>query len=303
MPEPWAICSRDSRTLPLVASTQTFCQDDLAGVGAADLDLVRQLGAGIAVPDDELGGRGVGDLVDLAAGFGGGAVGATFGRGAGDADGRLLGDRRPDDLAVRVGEDDEVPTDDAQALVGPLVGHRVDAVVAVEGAGADEGVRRGALERGRRDPSPRRRRPAGPRGGDRPPRGRRRPGWRSVPGRTRRRLSLRDRPGRPGEVISLGVPIIESSPEGREGGLGEADQCTSSQSARGRSMAPDLQVRATRKDASDRTGRSRPSSDYRRSARIVREARVSSSAPRAGSASRPRCARPPPRRTPRARPR
>ena len=27
MPEPWAICSRASRTLPSLASTQTFCHD------------------------------------------------------------------------------------------------------------------------------------------------------------------------------------------------------------------------------------------------------------------------------------
>ena len=127
MPEPWAICSRDSRTAPLVASTQTS-------------------GARLAVPDHQLGCAGVGDPIDLGRRGSGGALGRDLGRGAADRDRRLLGDRGGDDLALGIGVDDEVAADDAQSLVGPLIGHGEDAGVTGVGAGADEGVLVGTLE-------------------------------------------------------------------------------------------------------------------------------------------------------------
>ena len=232
MPEPWAICSRDSRTLPFGGVDLDLLPGGLAGVGAADLDLVRQLGAGVAVPDDQLGCGGVGDLVDLAAGRG-----RRRGRRRSSAScwrcrpappgrprcrrpGRRRWPGRRSRRRRRAGPRGSARRPSSRCPLSPSkVAVRTKASV------------RGALELRCRGPSPRRWRPAGPRDGDCPLRVRRRPGWRSVPGTTRRRLSLRYRPVRPGEMFSLGVSNHESSPDGPEDGLGDADQCTSSQSA------------------------------------------------------------------------
>ena len=133
-------------TLPSLASTQTFCHDTSpASVPRTSTSYARRVPVS-RCQITRSGARGAADLVDLPSATAAARAAGTW-AWWGDVDRRLLGDRRPDDPAVGVGEDDEVAADHAQALVGPLVGHRVDAVVALRTC------RRGRTSRRRRAPA------------------------------------------------------------------------------------------------------------------------------------------------------